>query len=258
MDCINLQRCGHDGFDGVHTVFRFVEDDGLAALEDLIRDLHRVKSVFLADLFADGGVQIVERGQAVHEAALRPGLRHELCVDLIGEQVVNSRLPDLVRFSHRDPHVGIDHIRVLNRVHRLCVEFQHRAGLRGDRFARFDQSLIREVRLRRTGDKVHPHLCAADHQGVAHVVPRVAHVHELFAGQIAEMLLDRQEIGQNLRGVKFVRQSVPDGDARVFCQLLDDLLPVAAVFNAVVHAAEHTRGVGDRFFLPICEPDGSR
>ena len=53
-------------------------------LEDIIRDLHRVKSVFLADLFADGGVQIVERGQAVHEAALRPGLRHELCVDLIG------------------------------------------------------------------------------------------------------------------------------------------------------------------------------
>ena len=134
-------------------------------------------------------------------------------------------------------------------MHRLCVKFQHRAGLRGDLLACLDQHLVREIRLRRAGDKVHPHLCAADHQGVAHVVPRVAHVHELFAGQIAEMLLDRQEIGQNLRGVKFVRQSVPDGDARVFCQLLDDLLPVAAVLNAVVHTAKHARSVGDGFLF---------
>ena len=59
------------------------------------------------------------------------------------------------------------------------------------------------------------------------------------------MLLDRQKIGQDLRGMEFVRQSVPDGDARVFCQILDDLLPVAAVFDAVVHAAEDARGVGD-------------
>ena len=158
---------------------------------------------------------------------------------------MNSCLPDRVRLAHRDPHVRVDYVRALHRVHWLRVEFQNRAGLRGDFLARFDQRLVREIRLRRARDKVHAHLRAADHEGVSHVVPRVTHIHELFALQTAKMLLNRQEIGQNLRGMEFVRQSIPDGNARVFCQILYNFLPVAAIFDAVVHAAEDARSVGD-------------
>ena len=51
------------------------------------------------------------------------------------------------------------------------------------------------------------------------------------------MFLDRQEIGQNLRRMELVCQAVPDRDARVFRQILHDLLPKAAIFNAVEHPA---------------------
>ena len=84
---------------------------------------------------------------------------------------------------------------------------------------------------------MHAHLRAADHQRVAHVVARIAHVDELFALQLAKMFLDRQEIGQNLRRMELVCQTVPDRDARVFRQILHDLLPKAAIFNAVEHPA---------------------
>ena len=63
------------------------------------------------------------------------------------------------------------------------------------------------------------------------------------------MLLDRQEICQDLRRVKFVRQAVPDRHACVFCKRLYDLLSVSAVFNAVIHAAKHAGGVGDGFLF---------
>ena len=58
----DLQPCkggGHDGLDGVHAVLGLVEDDGLRALENLVRDLQGVEAVLLADLFADGGLEVV-------------------------------------------------------------------------------------------------------------------------------------------------------------------------------------------------------
>ena len=61
------QGGGHDGFDGVHAVFGFVEDDGLGAFEDFVGDLHGGQTVFFADLLADGGAEVVEGGQAVHD-----------------------------------------------------------------------------------------------------------------------------------------------------------------------------------------------
>ena len=96
---------------------------------------------------------------------------------------------------------------------------------------------------------MHAHLRAADHEGVAHVVAGVAHVDELFALERAEVLLNGQEVREDLRGVEFVRQAVPDGHARIFCQLLDDRLAVAAVLDAVVHPAEDAGGVGDRLLF---------
>ena len=49
--------------------------------------------------------------------------------------------------------------------------------------------------------------------------------------------------------MKFVGKTVPNGNARKVCKLLDDLLPEAAVFDAVIHSAKHTRGIGDAFLF---------
>ena len=128
-------------------------------------------------------------------------------------------------------------MRALDRAGKIGVELERRAGLGGDLLAGGNQRLVREVGFRRAGHEVHPHLCAADHQRVAHVIARIAHVDELFALQLAKMFLDRQEIGQNLRRMELVCQAVPDRDARVFRQILHDLQPKAAIFNAVEHPA---------------------
>ena len=47
----------------MHAVLRLVEDDGARALEDLVRHLQRLKMELLADLAANAGVEVVERGQ---------------------------------------------------------------------------------------------------------------------------------------------------------------------------------------------------
>lgn len=96
---------------------------------------------------------------------------------------------------------------------------------------------------------MHAHLRTADHEGVAHVEARIAHIDEMDAVERAEMLPDGQEVREDLRRVKLVRQAVPDRDGGVLRQLLDDALAVAAVFDAVEHAREHTRGVGDALLL---------
>src|SRR5690349_14660094 len=62
------QRGDHDRLDRVHPVLGLVEDDGTVGLEHLVGDLQRVEALGPEDAFADGGVAVVERRQAVHEA----------------------------------------------------------------------------------------------------------------------------------------------------------------------------------------------
>src|SRR2546421_11964616 len=52
-----------------------------------------------------------------------------------------------------------------------------------------------------------------------------------------------EKIGQNLRGVKFIREPVPHGDTRVLRQFVSLLLGKAAILDAIVHAPEHARRV---------------
>ena len=112
-----------------------------------------------------------------------------------------------------------------------------------------DQSLIREVFLRRAGDKVHPHFRAANHQGVAHVVTGITHIDKLDALQMAKVLLDCQEVRQNLGRVEFIGQAVKDRDTGVFCQILDDGLTEAPVLDAVIHPAQDPGRIGDGLFV---------
>ena len=63
--------------------------------------------------------------------------------------------------------------------------------------------------------------------------------------QLAEVLPDGEEVGQDLGGVELVGQAVPHRHPGVVGQVLHDLLAVAAVLDAVKHAAQHPGGVGD-------------
>ena len=63
------------------------------------------------------------------------------------------------------------------------------------------------------------------------------------------MLLDSHKVSKDLCGVEFVCKSVPDGNLRVLCQVLNEILTVAAVLNTVVHRCKNARSVCNSFFL---------
>ena len=103
---------------------------------------------------------------------------------------------------------------------------------------------------------MHTHLGTTDHQGIAHIVAGIPHINKIDALQTAEMLFDRQKVGQNLRGMKFVGQPVPNGDGSVFGKLFHNFLAEATVFNAVVHPTEDTGGVGNGLLFADLRPGG--
>ena len=122
--------------------------------------------------------------------------------------------------------------------------------------AGLDQRRIGEKALRRARCKLHPHFCAADHEGIPHVISRIPEINQLFSAQCAEMLPDRQKIRQNLRWMKFVGQPVPHGNRRIFCKRFNNLLPISAIFDSVEHRAEHPRGICNTFFFPDLRAGG--
>ena len=192
---------------------------------------------------------VVEGGQTVHEHGLFPGLRHQLGIHLIESQIGDTLFPHLHRLAHGDPHIGIDHVGALHGLGGIGLELQRSAGLHGDGLTFGDQRRVGEILLRCAGHKVHAHLGAAHHQGVAHVVPGVAHVHQLLALQAAAVLLNSQEVRQDLGGMELVGQAVPHGNVGILGQLLHDALAEATVLDAVKHTAENAGGVGDALLL---------
>ena len=92
---------------------------------------------------------------------------------------------------------------------------------------------------------MHTHLGSAHHQAVAHVVAGVAQIHQLHAAQLAEVLLNGQEVGQDLGGVELVGEAVEHGHTGVLSQLLHQILTKAAVLDAVIHPAQDAGGVSD-------------
>ena len=99
-----------DGFDGVHAVLRLVEHNGLGGLEDLVCDLHLGDAELFRDLRADGGLCVVEGGEAMHEDRGGLGVPHGGGVDLVGPQQPDALLPYRLRLAHGDPDVGVDHV----------------------------------------------------------------------------------------------------------------------------------------------------
>ena len=82
----NILQCrSHDGLDGMHPVFGFVENDGSVAFKDFIGNFHAVDGEPVVDLLADGGLQVMEGRQAVHEAALITCIAHQIHGDPVGK-----------------------------------------------------------------------------------------------------------------------------------------------------------------------------
>ena len=63
------------------------------------------------------------------------------------------------------------------------------------------------------------------------------------------MLFDGQKVRKNLRGVIKVRQAVPHRHTAVLGEHLHIVLLEAAVFDAVIEAAEHLCGIFERFLF---------
>ena len=181
----------------------------------------------------------------MHETALRPGAVHQFQRHLIRRQSVNPLLPYLYRLPHGNPYVRIENVRVFHGFHGIFRKFQRRARLLRNRLTRFNQRLVGPIGFRGAGHETQSHFRAAYHETVAHIIAGVAQVNQLDAFQLAEMLLNRQEIRQDLRRVKLVRQTVERRHARVFCDFLHNGLTVAAVFNAVVHPPKDPRRIRD-------------
>ena len=84
------QSSSHNSFNRVHPVFCLIENDGLRAFKYLVSHFHTGDAELLMDLSTDGGVQIMECRQAVHETALGTGIVHKLFSDLIGGQCFDA------------------------------------------------------------------------------------------------------------------------------------------------------------------------
>ena len=109
---------------------------------------------------------------------------------------------------------------------------------------------------------MHSQLRTHDHQGIAHVVARVAHVGQLYAFQMPEMLPYCQHVREHLCGVVFIGESIPYRNACMLCKLLHDCLLKPAVLNSIKHSAKHARRVRNRLFfanlgarrVKVCRP----
>ena len=191
----------------------------------------------------------MERRQAVHENGVRLCHGHLFRVHLILFQKPDALCPHAVGLAHRDPDVGIQNVCALRALFNGFRERHGAAALRRILFCKRHQLLRREELLRRAGREVKTHLRAGDHEGVSHIVARIAEIGKFKPLERALLLFDGKKVGKHLRRVELVSQAVPDRNARILGQLLDDFLTEAAVFNAVIHPAQNLRGVRDGLLL---------
>ena len=192
----------------------------------------------------------MERRQAVHEDGVRGGHGHDFLRHAVGLQELDALGPELGRLAHGHPDVGVDDVGARAGLLHVLGQRDGGAGLGGNLAALGHEIGLRHTGLGAAGHEVQAQLRAHDHERVRHVVLGVAHEHELQALEaLREVLLDRQHVGDHLRGMELGGQAVPHRHAGVGGQVLDDLLGEAAVLDAVVHAAEHAGGVLDGLLL---------
>src|SRR5690606_34184533 len=188
--------------DGVHAVFRLVENDRGGAFEYLIGNLHGSDAELLLDLLANNRLGIVECRQTVHEAYVRIARSgHECGVDLIRQEQLDPLGPFFLWLAHGQPDVGIIEIHPRYRAVNVVGNHDSRAGGAGNLLGLLADIGRRPATLWRTQTHVHAHLGAADQQAVAHVVGRIANEHIGDVPQwLFRTLLHGQEVGKHLGG----------------------------------------------------------
>ena len=116
---------GHYSLDSMHSVFRFIKDYRSLGLEHLVGNLHTGNAELIVDLLTDGGIEIVECGEAMHKAALSARVFHNFLGYAVGGKIVYAFFPNACGLAHGYPHVGIDNVCALGGVNGIHVKFKH-------------------------------------------------------------------------------------------------------------------------------------
>ena len=207
----------------MHTIFRLVPHAALRAVQ-------HVGSHFLAPM----------RRQAVQEDRRLVRTLHHGGIHGVSRKGAQTRLL-LLLMPHRGPHVGVHHMRPVDRLGGITCE-RHFGGTRGALKAR-------GVRLKALG------ACECEFKtqhrgrvkpGVGHVIA-VADPCDLFSLITPEKLIDREQVSENLTRMLEIGEPVDHGHICVKRKLFDFRVRIGAHHDAVHHAREHTRGVGNRF-----------
>ena len=182
----------------------------------------------------------MEGGQTVHKFHIGvTGCVDDPLVNLIGRHQANAFCPGFFGFAHRDPDIGVEEIDVVYAFLNILCERNACASHAGNFTAFGNQCLVRPEGFRCDQTDIHPHFRCAYHQGITHVIAGVTEISEtqLRQGFTRGVFQHGHQIREDLGGVKFICQSIPDRNSGKLPQFLHNVLAVSAIFNAVVHAA---------------------
>ncbi len=223
---IDAEAPRQNGLLRMEPVFRLVPHDRLGSVD------HRCR-----DLVAPVG------GQAVHEDRVVRGLFHERLVDRVGPEQLLA--PRGVLLPHRHPGVGDDAVGPAHRLDRIVGELDV-----GALAFRPLQHRILRVELRRAGERQVElqSRCRMDPRGSD--VVAIAGPRDLAPLDRALGLLEGHDVGDDLAGVRLVREPVDDGHGRVRGELQQRFVLVGADHDRVDVARKHLRSVGNGFAPP--------
>ena len=247
---------------GGHDNFNFFPLLGVERRHDLPEHgLMRVETVF-GFFKAHVHVEVVHHGvrdffaavcgQAVADLAVCRSKLQEFVVDLERQEV--RLLGGLFTFlTHRDPHIAIENVGVLDGFLRI-VEYAVLAAVLLETFLGFFHNLGGLFKALRAGEReVHAHLGGEREEGVGHVVAVTDKGDglRLTVGilESAEVFLDHLGECDCLARVVVVGQGVHNGDAAVFGELFHQVLLEAADHDGVHPAAKATGDILDAFAL---------
>ena len=177
--------------------------------------------------------------------------RQQVGVDLVLREGVASFLR-LRLLAHRRPGVGVHDGRSLDDGPRVGVEDEPATGGRRDRRRPLDEALDRAVARRMRDPDLHAQRRAHEGQRVVDVVA-VPDERQRQPAQVAEPLVEREQVGQHLARVLADREPVDDRDGRLRRELDDHLVRPRPGHDPVDEALEV---VGDVVHaLPAAEHD---
>jgi hypothetical protein len=179
--------------------------------------LHARDTERLRDLSSDRGFRIVECRQAVHELDVGiAGLAQALARDTKELKQADALSPLVLGLAHRQPHVGIDEISARQRLALVVACAQLAVRCRGDVKQLRSVLLLRPKLAGAAQSQVHAKFHGTESQRARDVVADVTQEHQRHIGEVlVREFAHGHEVGQCLRRMGFVRQTVVDGDSGI-------------------------------------------